>query len=81
MTVFRIMHSYCLSEIPYGMIALHGAQAYRNHSQSIDRLNERGGLSPCEAVAVLEDREWKKMPTGDADLRLILLVEEYERNR
>ena len=43
------------------MMTPHEAQAQRNHSQSLQRLAERGGLSACEACAVLEDRPWRAM--------------------
>lgn len=44
--------------IPWAMIAPHEAQAQANHSQTLERLAERGGLCPSEAVAVLQGREW-----------------------
>lgn len=48
--------------IPWAMIAPHEAQALKNHGgQSLARLAERGGLAPCEALAVLEDRRWYSM--------------------
>jgi hypothetical protein len=50
------------TSIPWEMIAPHGRQAFRNHDQTLERLAERGGLSPGEAVAVLEDRKWQAMP-------------------
>lgn len=45
--------------VPFDMIAAHEAQAQSNHSQTLDRLNERGGLSPSEFLAVLEDRPFR----------------------
>lgn len=60
--------------IPWSFIAPHGAQAYANHRQTLERLAERGGLSPCEAVAVLEDRPWRAMAPGAAAARLRALV-------
>ena len=36
-------------------------QAQRNHGQSLARLKERGGLSLCEAIALMESRKYKKM--------------------
>lgn len=53
--------------IPWEMIAPHERQADRNHSQTLDGLNRRGGLSACEALAVLEDRPWRRMPPGQAN--------------
>jgi len=48
-------------EIPYVLVEAHEAQAKANHWQTVKRLAERGGLSPCELIAVLEDREWYRM--------------------
>ncbi|MDQ0472773.1 hypothetical protein [Labrys wisconsinensis] len=56
--------------IPWSMIAPHERQALRNHSQSLSRLAERGGLSACEALAVLADREWRSMPRAEAHWHL-----------
>jgi hypothetical protein len=52
--------------IPWSLIEPHRRQAERNHYQTLERLNERGGLSYCELVAVLEDRPWRKMTTDEA---------------
>ncbi len=49
-----------ISAIPWGMIFTKTArrQAVSNHSQSVHRLHERGGLTPREAVVVLEGRDY-----------------------
>ena len=44
--------------IPWSMISPHEVQCQKNHSQSIQRLSERGGLSPSEVLAVLDDESW-----------------------
>jgi hypothetical protein len=54
----------CPSSIPWAVIAPHEEQARRNHGQTLQRLAERGGLSPAEAVAVLTDQPWRSMPDG-----------------
>lgn len=59
-----------LGTIPWELIELHSKQAQRNHSQTVLRLAERGGLSPCEAVAVLEDREWHAMDWNESVAKL-----------
>lgn len=56
--------------VPWDMIAPHEAQAHRNHSQTIARLAERGGLAACEALAVLEDREWRWMAMSVSNAEL-----------
>lgn len=48
-----------MNSIPWELIAPHEQQALRNHSQSLEKLTSRGGLSPCEAVAVLEDADYR----------------------
>jgi len=58
-----------LPSIPWELIAPHEAQAQRNHGgQTLQRLAERGGLCPLEAVAVLKDMDyrdrWPHCPHG-----------------
>lgn len=67
--------------IPWEMIAPHEAQALRNHDQTLERLAERGGLSPGEAVDVLMGRKWNTTPADRADAMLEELVVEWERKR
>jgi hypothetical protein len=40
--------------------------AQKNHWQSLQRLNERGGLCPSEIAANIEQRPWHKMNDDDA---------------
>lgn len=39
----------CPKSVPFEL--LNEEQAMKNHSQTLDRLNERGGMSPIEIVA------------------------------
>lgn len=76
-TVATIRESGALSvvvQIPWAMIAPHEAQAQANHSQSLKRLDERGGLSAAEALAVLQDRRYRDMPRSRANLELLALI-------
>ena len=57
-SIFPIMSGKYLKGIPWSMIAPHEAQAQRNHQQSLERLAQRGGLSPDEALVVIEDRRY-----------------------
>lgn len=61
MKQFPIMLDHVIAWIPWDLIAPHEAQGKANRAQSLERLAERGGLMPSEAVAVLEDREWTPM--------------------
>lgn len=60
--------------LSWRIIEPHRRQAMRNHGQTLKRLRERGGLSPCEAVAILEDRKWSRMSQPDALHQLDALV-------
>lgn len=42
--------------VPWSMIEPHERQARINHDQILERLAERGGLTPLELRRVLEDR-------------------------
>lgn len=64
--------------LPWEMLFPHQAQAIRNHSQDLQMLASRGGLSACEAVAVLEDRRWSRMGEPDAHARLLDLLARFE---
>jgi hypothetical protein len=56
--------------LPWSMIEPHERQAIKNHSQTLARLAERGGLAPCEACAILDDREYRDMAPPVAHARL-----------
>ena len=60
--------------LPWAIIAPHADQARKNHGQTLETLRARGGLSACEAVAILEDRDWRKMDPIAAFRRLAELV-------
>lgn len=64
--------------IPWDMIAPHEAQALYNHAgQNLETLARRGGLSHCEAIAVLEDRNWQEMDIDGSVLKLTEMVAAY----
>ena len=48
----------------------------RNHGDTPEGLAERGGLSWCELVAILEDRPWRPMPARAAHERFRRLTTE-----
>lgn len=65
--------------IPFEMFASHEKWAQNNHYQTVQRLWERHGLSACEAIAILEDRHWKRMDDKEARKKLKQMVVEYEQ--
>jgi hypothetical protein len=60
----------CPNSLDWDLVAPHERQAMKNHYQTLERLAERGGLSPDELVAVLEDRRWSNIPLKEALDRL-----------
>lgn len=36
-------------------------QAVKNHGQTLVRLRQRGGLAPCEAIALMRKQFWTQM--------------------
>lgn len=52
--------------VPWDLVAPHETQAMKNHGQTLERMSERGGLSPDELAAVLRDRRWEQMDDHDA---------------
>ena len=54
--------------------ALDNRQALKNHGQSLWELAERGGVSPAEALAIAERREFSAMPDADALKALALMM-------
>ncbi|QCO00540.1 hypothetical protein D3093_35440 (plasmid) [Azospirillum argentinense] len=64
--------------IPWSLVALHRAQAQINHVQTLESLAERGGLAPCELLAVLEDRSHLRMHLEDAIRQLRALCDAFD---
>lgn len=60
--------------LPWVLVAPHEAQARHNHDQSLERLAQRGGLSPCEMVAIMEGKDWSEITHKGACRRLRELV-------
>ena len=53
--------------VPWAMIAPHDAWAKHNHcGQDLAKLQERGGMSSCEALAILDNRKWREMDMNEA---------------
>ncbi|MBX4259769.1 hypothetical protein KTC96_24905 (plasmid) [Clostridium estertheticum] len=76
-TKFPILGSKPKEYIPLDVINLHEKQAFRNHTQTLKRLAERGGLSWVEALFVLEDKDYDfqtKLTETDARVKVLEIV-------
>ena len=56
----------CPRSVPWSLVEPHRAQAEANHSQTLERLAERGGLSPSELHAIMHRRRWVPMDVQPA---------------
>lgn len=76
--LFPVLHGHkykdCPRAIPWRLLVPHAAQAAANHSQSLETLASRGGLAPCEIVAVFENRRHRRMVPAEAVARLREIV-------
>lgn len=50
----------CPKGIPWEVIAPHEEQALNNHSQTLEKLAQRGGLGLIEMYAVLSDKSYRE---------------------
>lgn len=66
--------------IPWAMLAPHEQWAEKNHHQTLKRLAERGGLGWSEALAVLENRDWKRDPAAQATVLKLWSAWDSKRN-
>jgi hypothetical protein len=70
----------CPRRVPWALVAPHERQAVRNHEQTLERLNQRGGLDPCELVAVLEGKGLRTVVGANMEesvLRLLSLLDAW----
>jgi hypothetical protein len=51
--MFPILKDACIVAIPWAAIAPFEKQAFENHSQTLERLAQRGGLGPNEAACII----------------------------
>jgi hypothetical protein len=77
--IYPILNDKFINGIPWEVIAPHEQQAKRNHSQTLSGLAGRGGLSACEAVAILLDQPWRKLNPWFARAKLISIVWQFEK--
>ncbi len=67
--------------VPWSLVESHERQAYKNHGQTLARLAERGGLAPCELLAVLQDRKWQRMSFDDAVAGVHAFLTAHDMNK
>lgn len=68
---FPILHDTEIKSIPWAVMAPHEQRALTNHRQTLEQLANRGGVTPEEALAIIEDRMWIRMPFREAREKLL----------
>lgn len=77
----RQMPRHWPASVPWALVERCRERAWNNHSQTIERLAERGGLCPQEMCAVLADRPWhvkSSMNTVAAVEEILAAIQNYE---
>lgn len=69
-----IMGGVFLKAIPWALIVEHETQALDNHDQTLNRLAERGGLGPSEALLIIQDRQWRRFDELSCERALMRLI-------
>jgi hypothetical protein len=68
--------SGCPDSVPMGLLNEEWAQ--KGHDQTLERLNERGGLSVFEILAIIQRRKYQSMEPEKALTILIHILTGYE---
>lgn len=63
--------------VPWNLILKHKERINQNTKQSLETMRDCGGLTPCEMLAALEDRNVTSIPDKDAMARIQELVAEF----
>lgn len=62
---FRIMGG---PSVPWRLVEPYEDNAKANHDQTLERLNERGGLGPGELWCIVHGKRWREQPPEDEAL-------------
>lgn len=69
-------HTCKLTSVPWDWIKDHEEQAKKNHYQSLEQLNSRGGLSPLEMYAVKNNIKWSEAAKIHTEQSAAIWIEE-----
>lgn len=56
-----VMRGKNIKSIPMRLLQPYEEQALRNHSQSLQRLAERGGMNACEILGIIRGLRWSQL--------------------
>jgi len=77
--IIRTFHSEGAPQpewVPWKILKAHEDQAIKNHDQTLEQLAARGGLDPCEVVAILDGMSFRdRWPTLDGRKAMAMAIE------
>lgn len=78
-TVFSIQGGLHLKSVPWAFAEMLRTRIEGNHGgQTLERLQERGGLDPCEMWCAYVGRGlFDRKPRGDEEMRLMKAVHDH----
>ncbi|QKF52772.1 hypothetical protein [Pseudomonas graminis] len=62
-----VMRGVNIKQIPMRLLQPFEKQALRNHSQSLQRLAERGGMNACEILGIIQGLSWSQLKHHEDD--------------
>lgn len=77
MRVMPIIGGVLLDQIPFAMLIPHEDRAVLTHGQSLEKLASRGGLSPQEALAILDNVRQTPASLASCEFELINKVRDW----
>ena len=74
-TEMPIQGGKLLKAVPWNVVKDHEARAMSNHSQTLDRLAQRGGMDPVEMLKIIQDEDLFPLNADpEAELKLIGII-------
>lgn len=70
------VHEICPQSVPMGLLNQDWAKI--NHDQTLERLDERGGMTVTEILANIYKRSWHDLPTEKAVVTLFHIMTGYK---
>lgn len=75
---FPIRLDDTIRTVPWDLLEPHEPQVWKNHKCSLVALAAGGGITPEEAIAIIEDRPFERMGRTYSTLRLQELVNQWK---
>lgn len=68
---FPILDDSEIKSIPWAVMVPHEQSAFTRYRRTLKQLADCGGVTPAEALAIIENRMWLRMPALEAREQLL----------